>query len=44
MYYADGFQGQRVYVLPEQEMVIVRFGLNNFDENTFLKGVIESIK
>ncbi|QXP71738.1 serine hydrolase [Polaribacter sp. R2A056_3_33] len=44
IYYADGFQGQRVYVLPEQEMVIVRFGLNNFDENTFLKGVIESIK
>ncbi|WP_166386155.1 serine hydrolase domain-containing protein [Polaribacter sp. 11A2H] len=44
MYYADGFQGQRVYVLPDQEMVIVRFGLKNFDENTFLKGVIESIK
>jgi hypothetical protein len=44
MYYADGFQGQRVYVLPDQEMVIVRFGLKNFDENTFLKGVISSIE
>jgi CubicO group peptidase (beta-lactamase class C family) len=44
MYYADGFQGQRVYVLPDQDMVIVRFGLKNFDENTFLKGVISSIK
>ena len=44
MYYADGYQGQRVYVLPDQEMVIVRFGLTNFDENTFLKRVIESIE
>lgn len=44
MYYADGFQGQRVYVLPDQDMVIVRFGLKNFDENTFLKGVISSIE
>jgi len=44
MYYADGYQGQRVYVLSDQEMVIVRFGLKNFDENTFLKGIIESIQ
>ena len=44
MYYADGYQGQRVYVLPDQEAVIVRFGLKNFDENEFLKGIIESIK
>ncbi len=44
MYYADGYQGQRVYVLPDEEMVIVRFGLKNFDENEFLKGIIESIK
>ena len=44
MYYADGYQGQRVYVLPDQELVIVRFGLKNFDENEFLKGIIESVK
>ena len=43
MYFADGYQGQRVYVLPNQEMVIVRFGLSNFDENEFLKGILESI-
>ncbi|MGJ8745424.1 serine hydrolase domain-containing protein [Polaribacter sp.] len=42
MYFADGFQGQRVYVLPDNEMVIVRFGLLNFDENEFLKGVLKS--
>jgi CubicO group peptidase (beta-lactamase class C family) len=44
MYFADGYQGQRVYVLPNQEMVIVRFGLNNFDENRFLKEVISTIE
>jgi hypothetical protein len=44
MYYADGYQGQRVYVLPDQELVIVRFGLSGFDENVFLKGVLESIQ
>ena len=44
MYYADGYQGQRVYVFPGNEMVIVRFGLKNFDENEFLKGVLESVE
>lgn len=44
MYYADGYQGQRVYVLPDQEMVIVRFGLSNFNENEFLKGVLKSLQ
>ncbi|MFT5257035.1 MAG: hypothetical protein ACI9KF_000660 [Arenicella sp.] len=43
MYFADGYQGQRVYVLPDEELVIVRFGLSGFDENVFLKGVLESI-
>jgi CubicO group peptidase (beta-lactamase class C family) len=44
MYFADGYQGQRVYILPDQELVVVRFGLSSFDENVFLKGIIESIK
>ncbi|ARV15715.1 serine hydrolase domain-containing protein [Polaribacter sp. SA4-12] len=44
MYYSDGYQGQRVYVLPDNDMVIVRFGLRNFDENEFLKGILESVK
>ena len=43
MYFADGYQGQRVYILPDQELVIVRFGLKNFKENEFLKGVISSL-
>jgi CubicO group peptidase (beta-lactamase class C family) len=44
MYYADGYKGQRVYVLPDEELVIVRFGLSNFEENEFLKGILEAVK
>ena len=44
MYFADGYQEQRVYILPDQDLVIVRFGLSWFEENEFLKGVIKSIK
>jgi len=44
MYYADGYKGQRVYVLPDQDLVIVRFGLSWFEENAFLKGILEAIK
>lgn len=43
MYFADGYQGQRVYILPEQDLVVVRFGLSWFDENEFLNGVLESV-
>lgn len=44
MYFADGYQGQRVYILPEQDLVIVRMALSWMDENTFLKGILESIQ
>ncbi len=44
MFYADGYQGQRVYILPDQELVVVRFGLKKYDENAFLKGILEAIK
>ena len=44
MYYADGYKGQRVYVLPDQDLVIVRFGLSWLEENAFLKGILEAIK
>ncbi|MEE9408840.1 MAG: serine hydrolase [Polaribacter sp.] len=44
MYFADGYQGQRVYVFPDQDLVLVRFGLTNFDENEFLKRILKSIK
>ena len=44
MYFADGYQGQRVYVLPDQDLVIVRFGLSWFDENMFLSEIINAVK
>ncbi|SEC26429.1 CubicO group peptidase, beta-lactamase class C family [Tenacibaculum sp. MAR_2009_124] len=41
----NGYQGQNVFVLPEQDMVIVRMGLTkNADINVFLKTVISAIK
>lgn len=44
MYFASGYQGQNVYILPDQELVIVRMGLTkNADQNLFLKEIIESI-
>lgn len=44
MFYADGYQGQRVYILPDQDLVVVRMGLFQMDENAFLSGIISSIK
>jgi len=45
MFFASGFQGQNVYILPDEELVIVRLSLTkNADQNLFLKGVLESIK
>jgi len=44
MFYADGYQGQRVYILPDQDLVVVRMGLSQMDENAFLSGIIQSIK
>ena len=45
MYACNGFQGQRVFILPSQNLVVVRMGLSEegaFDFNIFLKGVLEA--
>jgi CubicO group peptidase (beta-lactamase class C family) len=45
MYSFNGYQGQNVFILPEQDLVIVRMGLTkNADINVFLSAVIASIK
>ena len=44
MFYADGFGGQRIFIAPSKELVIVRLGLNNFDEHRFLSEVMEALK
>ncbi len=46
-YFCDGYHGQRVYIIPSKNIVIVRFGLNKkgeFDYNNFVKNILESIK
>lgn len=44
VYYADGYQGQRVYIIPSHDLVVVRMGLSKMDFNGFLKEVIGSLK
>ena len=47
MYSANGFQGQRVFIIPSKDMVVVRTGLAedpDFDINGFLSGVVAAIK
>jgi CubicO group peptidase (beta-lactamase class C family) len=45
MYLFSGYQGQNVYVLPDQDLVVVRMGLTeNADIDTFLSGILKNIK
>lgn len=47
LYSANGFQGQRVFIIPSKDLVIVRTGLAeapDFDEGTFLKEVVAAIQ
>ncbi|MBA2561313.1 MAG: serine hydrolase [Chitinophagaceae bacterium] len=43
MFFADGFGGQEVYIIPSKKLIAVRLGLNGFDENKFLKEVIAAL-
>lgn len=47
LYSANGFQGQRVYVIPSKDLVIVRTGLAeapDFEDARFLKEVVAAFK
>ena len=46
MYYADGYQGQMVFIFPDKDLVIVRTGLdgNKNHINILLKEILESFK
>ena len=40
MFYADGYGGQYIFIIPSKKLVVVRLGLNDIDTNTMLKEVI----
>jgi len=46
-YYADGYQGQRVIVIPSRRLVLVRFGATSdrsaWDTDAFIVGVIRAL-
>ena len=45
MYFFSGYQGQNVFILPDEDLVIVRMGLTkNADVDALLSGIISSIK
>lgn len=47
LYYASGFQGQKIFIIPSKDVVIVRMGLTDdesFDFNGFLKEVLRSFE
>ena len=47
-YFADGYQGQRIYIIPSKKLVIVRMGLTkdkkSFDYNQMVVGIIDALK
>lgn len=44
MFYADGYGGQDVYIIPSKKIIVARFGVHTIDENKFLKEVLQSVK
>jgi CubicO group peptidase (beta-lactamase class C family) len=47
MFFADGFEGQNLFVVPSKKLVVVRLGLTRkrqYGEEEFLKAVIQSIR
>ncbi len=45
IFFADGFLGQRIYIIPSKNLVAVRmgYGMSNFSMNDFLREVIKTL-
>jgi CubicO group peptidase (beta-lactamase class C family) len=47
LYYCDGYDGQRIFILPSKELVIVRTGCSprgTIDWQSFLRGIVEAVE
>jgi hypothetical protein len=47
LYYCDGYEGQRIFIMPSKELVIVRTGCSprgTIDWQSFLKGIVEAVE
>lgn len=46
LYFCDGYDGQRIFIIPSKQMVIVRTGCSprgTIDWQAFLKGIVEAV-
>jgi CubicO group peptidase (beta-lactamase class C family) len=47
LYYADGYDGQRIFILPSKDLVIVRTGCSprgTIDWQSFLSGIVAAVE
>jgi CubicO group peptidase (beta-lactamase class C family) len=44
MFFADGYGGQNVFIIPSKKLIVVRLGVHTVDENKYLREVIQAIK
>ena len=44
MFYAGGYAGQNVFVIPSKKLVIVRLGFKKCDENEVLRKILECVR
>ena len=43
MYFADGFGGQNIFIIPSKKLVVVRLGVNSINENEFLMEILQAV-
>ncbi|MEN8202636.1 MAG: serine hydrolase [Bacteroidota bacterium] len=45
VFFADGFLGQRIYIIPSKKLVVVRlgYGMKDFSMNDFLRDIIATL-